>query len=255
VKLPELVTSTIESHPYPLVFATISGAHLYGFASPDSDYDVRGVHILPPREVLGLVRGRETIETMLDGPPEVDLVTHDAEKFFRLLLRRNGYVLEQVLSPLVALTTPAHEKLRDLARRSITRHHAHHYLGFSENQWRLFEKERPRRLKPLLYVFRVLLTGIHLMRAGEVEPNLVHLNDAFRLPYLPELIARKTTGAEQQTIDDADVQFFENEYSRLRELLMLAQADTTLPEAPETGEELHELLLELRGLPPKRRET
>ena len=50
-------------HPYPLVFATISGAHLYGFPSPDSDYDLRGCHVLPVREVVGLDPGRETIET------------------------------------------------------------------------------------------------------------------------------------------------------------------------------------------------
>jgi hypothetical protein len=34
--------------PYPLLFATVSGAHLYGFPSPDSDWDLRGVHVLPP---------------------------------------------------------------------------------------------------------------------------------------------------------------------------------------------------------------
>jgi predicted nucleotidyltransferase len=90
MQLPDLVTRTIASHPHPLLFATISGAHLYGFASPDSDYDIRGVHVLPSREVLGLIRGNDTITTMLDGPPEIDLVTHDVEKFLRLLLRRNG---------------------------------------------------------------------------------------------------------------------------------------------------------------------
>ena len=246
--LPELVTRTAEEHPYPLVFATISGAHLYGFASADSDYDIRGVHVLPPRELLGLVRGKDTIETMLDGPPEVDFVTHDAEKFFRLLLKRNGYVLEQVLSPLVVQTTPEHEELRDLARRSVTRHHAHHYLGFSENQWRLFDKERPRRVKPLLYVFRVLLTGIHLMRTGEVEANLRSLNEVFGLPYLPDFIARKTEGTEQETIEDADVQFFEREYARLRELLTVAQTATSLPEESQTRDALHALLLRLRGM-------
>jgi len=244
--LPALVTQTVATHPYPLLFATISGAHLYGFASPDSDYDIRGVHILPAREVLGLTRGPETIETMLDGPPEVDLVTHDAEKFFRLLLKRNGYVLEQVLSPLVVQSAPEHEELCELARRSVTRHHCHHYLGFSENQWRMFEAEHPRRIKPLLYVFRVLLTGIHLMRSGELLANLPQLNESFRLSYLPELVARKTTGAEQQTLDDGDLQFFESEYQRLRQLLLDAEATTALPEAPATRDGLHSLLLRLR---------
>lgn len=243
---PELVTRTVASHPYPLVFATISGAHLYGFPSPDSDYDIRGVHVLPLRQVVGLEKGEETIERMLDGPPDVDLVTHDAEKFFRLLLKRNGYVLEQVLSPLIVHTTPEHDTLRDLARRCLTRHHAHHYLGFSENQWRLFEKERPRRLKPLLYVFRVLLTGIHLMRSGEVEANLARLNDSFGLAYLGELIERKVTGAEQQTIAESDVTFFESEYGRLRELLTLEAVRTTLPEEADARDALHELLVMLR---------
>lgn len=36
-------------HPYPLVFATVSGAHLSGFPSPDSNFDLRGAHVLPAR--------------------------------------------------------------------------------------------------------------------------------------------------------------------------------------------------------------
>jgi predicted nucleotidyltransferase len=58
---PRLI-SEINAQPYPLVFVTISGAHLYGFASPDSDYDLRGVHLLPAKEVLGLNTTRDTIE-------------------------------------------------------------------------------------------------------------------------------------------------------------------------------------------------
>ena len=42
------------AQPYPLVFATVSGAHLYGFPSPDSDHDRRGAHVLPVAEVVGL---------------------------------------------------------------------------------------------------------------------------------------------------------------------------------------------------------
>src|SRR5206468_2047559 len=102
----------IESQPYPLLFVTISGAHLYGFASPDSDYDLRGVHILPLRDVLGLDISHQTIERsgIHDGL-ELDLVTHDMQKFFQLLLKKNGYVLEQLYSPLIVRTTPEHDEL------------------------------------------------------------------------------------------------------------------------------------------------
>src|SRR5213596_233135 len=187
-----LLKKQVEQHPYPLVFATISGAHLYGFPSPDSDFDLRGVHLLPLQEVVGLRIGPETIEksSIHDGL-EIDLVTHDARKFFGLLLKKNGYVLEQVLSPLVVHTTPEHAELKEMAKNCITRHHAHHYLGFAETQWRLFQKEDPPHVKPLLYVYRVLLTGIHLMRTGEVQGNLRLLNENFKLAYIPELIERK----------------------------------------------------------------
>src|SRR5215831_9998484 len=201
------VTNEIASQAYPLLFATVSGAHLYGFPSPDSDYDLRGVHILPVREVVGLDPGRETIEVsaVRDGL-EVDLVTHDVKKFFALLLKKNGYVLEQLYSPLVLHTTPEHEELKLIARRCLTRHHSHHYFGFAETQWKLFDKERPRRVKPLLYVYRVLLTGIHLMRTGVLNANLLELNEAARLPYIADLVARKQSG-ENTSLEDGDVAF------------------------------------------------
>jgi hypothetical protein len=241
------LTPAVEAHPYPLLFLTVSGAHLYGFPSPDSDYDLRGVHVLPAEQVLGLDTGPDTVErTTLHEGLEVDLVTHDMAKFFGLLLRRNGYVLEQVLSPLVVRTSPEHEELKALALACVTRHHAHHYLGFAVTQWRLFEKERPRRVKPLLYVFRVLLTGLHLMRTGRLEANLVTLNAHFRLPYVPELVQRKLEGAEQGVLPEGDFSLYEREYQRLLAELERAHTESKLPDAPSAREGLHALLVRRR---------
>src|SRR6266511_881062 len=210
----------IGAQPHPLLFATISGAYLYGFPSPDSDYDLRGAHVLPLEKVVGLEVRDETVEDsrIIEGL-EMDIVSHDVRKFFGLLLKKNGYVLEQLYSPLVVHTMPEHAELEMIAKGCITRHHSHHYFGFAETQWKLFDKERPRRVKPLLYVYRVLLTGIHLMRTGEVEANLPRLNEAFRLPQVPDLIARKRAGPEKSKLDDADIAFHEKEYQRLRGVL------------------------------------
>ena len=237
----------VELHPYPLLFATISGAHLYGFPSPDSDYDLRGVHLLPLEDVVGLKTGHETVEKsgVHDGL-EIDLVTHDARKFFGLLLKKNGYVLEQVLSPLVVFTTPEHEELKEITKNCVTRHHAHHYLGFAETQWNLFEKETPPHVKPLLYVYRVLLTGIHLMRTGEVQASLGHLNEGFKLSYIPELIERKIAGTEKGRVEQADLAFHQQEYERLRAELEKAYQESKLPEAPAVAAAIHELLVRVR---------
>lgn len=143
--------------------------------------------------MLGLHPLDDTITSEgIEQGVEIDLVTHDAAKFFRLLLKKNGYVLEQLLSPLVVQTTPEHAELVAIAPKCLTRFHAFHYLGFAETQWKLFSKETPPRVKPLLY--RVLLTGIHLMRAGVVRANLRHLNVEYRLPYIDDLIARRRAG-------------------------------------------------------------
>src|SRR6202451_1284075 len=113
------------------------------------------------------------------------------------------YVLEQVLSPLIVHTMPEHAELKEIARNSITRHHSHHYLGFAETQWRLFQKENPPRVKPLLYVYRVLLTGIHLMRTGVIEANLLRLNETAKLPYIDDLVERKLSGPEKGRLPDS----------------------------------------------------
>lgn len=237
----------VHDHPYPLLFATLSGAHLYGFPSPDSDFDLRGAHILPLRAIVGLDVGDETVERsgVRDGL-EMDLVTHDVRKFFSMMLKKNGYVLEQVLSPIVIHETAEFSELRDIATRCVTRFHAHHYLGFAETQWKLFLKENPRRVKPLLYVYRVLLTGIHLMRSGEVQANLLRLNEEAQLSFLNDLIQQKLTGPEKGTLSEADVAFHEAQVQRLTTQLEEASARSHLPETTSAGPALNDLLVRIR---------
>ncbi len=266
--------------------------------SPDSDFDLRGAHVLPLDAVVGLDVRDETVQDarVIDGL-EMDIVSHDVKKFFGLLLKKNGYVLEQLFSPLIVHTTREHEELLAIcnprqftsprpsphltppplsnAEREksfprldesrlpasstrhgfgegvITKHHSHHYFGFAETQWKLFLKESPRRVKPLLYVYRVLLTGIHLMRTGEIEANLVTLNEEFRLPYIADLVARKLSGPENLEVGqllESEIAFHEAEYQRLRGELQAAHDASTLPELPsdETRVALNDLLVRVR---------
>jgi len=243
----QLLRDEVAQHPYPLLFATISGAHLYGFPSPDSDFDLRGVHLLPVEDAIGLLPKRETVEVSgFRQGVEIDLVTHDAYKFFSLMLKRNGYVLEQLFSPLVVYRRPEFEELRAIGLKCITRHHVHHYRGFAHTQWNLFEKESPPRVKPLLYVYRVLLTGIHLMKTGLVEADLTQLNQEFRLPYVNDLIAIKTGGQEQATLDASAVKRHAGEFQRLVAELENAGKESKLPDEPSAQGDLNRLLIRLR---------
>ena len=240
----------VAAHPFPLLFATVSGAHLYGFPSPDSDFDLRGAHVTPAALLTGLDRVTETVKSshVREGI-EVDLVTHEVRKFFMLLLRNNGYVLEQLYSPLVVHGTTEHEELKTIARGCITRSCVRHYLGFAANQWMLFESESPRRVKPLLYVFRVLLSGIYMMRIGEVNASLPECNTALgdgRLQWLDELIAQKREGGEQGTLSGEDFSTYEREYARLRACLTTEAERSTLPDAATSESALKDLLRRIR---------
>lgn len=252
----------VDAQPHPLLFATISGAHLYGFPSPDSDVDLRGVHVLPLSIITGLEVRDETVsdERVAEGL-EMDIVSHDVRKFMRLMLKKNGYVLEQLFSPLVVRTTSEHAELMEIAPGVVTRHHAHHYFGFADNQWRMFDRERPRRVKPLLYTYRVLLTGIHLMRTGRVEANLAVLNEDFRIPLVAGLIQQKLTGPEQGEVADTGVREHLQEMERLKSMLQAAMESSRLPDVPgdETRAALNDLLVRIRtrgltGRDPRARE-
>jgi predicted nucleotidyltransferase len=245
-KLPELTEQVIE-HPYPLLFATISGAHIYGFPSRNSDFDLRGAHCLPLDEILGLRVRHETVEKdSVRNGLEIDLVTHDIGKFFGMMLKRNGYVLEQLMSPLVVFSTPEFQELRELGPECLTRYHAYHYLGFADTQWKLYANETPPRVKPLLYVYRVLWTGIHLMRTGELNTNLDELNEIYPHSYISELIDRKCHGQEKETISDDSVPFHAAEYARLVQRLREEFQATRLPEMPACEARLNDLLIRIR---------
>ncbi|HYE08203.1 MAG TPA: nucleotidyltransferase domain-containing protein [Planctomycetota bacterium] len=241
------VLAAVAAHPYPLPFVTISGSHLYGFSSPDSDVDLRGVHLLRAEALLGLDLHDETVESSeVRAGLEVDYVTHDLRKFVAMMLKRNGYVLEQLYSPLVVRTSAVHAELKALGAGCITRHHAHHYRGFAHTQWELFLKEQPRRVKPLLYVYRVLLTGIHLMRSGRIECDLNTLNADAGLDWLPELIARKTGTREQATLDDGDIERHRATFAQLMQRLDDAAAASSLPDSASSREALDELIVRVR---------
>ena len=244
LEVPSWAGEAARELPRPLLFATVSGAHLYGFASVDSDLDLRAAHLLPVAEVVGLRTGPATLQhTGVRDGVELDVVSHDLLKFARLLTGRNGYVLEQLLSPLVVATTAVHAELIALAPGLITRNHAHHYLGFAAGQEKLYG--RTGQLKPALYALRVLLTGIHLMRTGRLEADLRVLGA--RLAYVPDLIAAKRE-AEHGPLPAAAAGHLAADIPRLRAELEAARDASPLPGQadPAALNALHDLVVRTR---------
>lgn len=241
-----------ERIPYPRIFATLSGADLYGFPSDDGDFDLRACHVLPVRHVLVAMLNEGGFDRMkgatIEGKaasPHIDLVSHDIAKFLRLALKGNGYVLEQLSSPLVVETSEWHAELKALAKRIICRRLYFHYRGFFTNEEKLYGRSADKPVKGLLYQYRVAMTGIVALETGEIEANLPRLNQRFGLAGVDELIARKVAGEFAGLEDDAP---YLAEIGSLSPRLDAAHERSRLPEIPalETRLAVEDFLIRCR---------
>lgn len=241
--LPAFQTA-LAALPCETVFVTVSGSHLYGFPSQDSDYDLRGSHLLPGTAFWGLDDPRETEEPKAETESGlIEIVSHDLRKHARLLLKRNGYVLEQLTSPLVVRTTPVHRRLLELVPGVLTRPHYHHYLGFYHNERKAYDRSEPRSIKKLLYCYRTLMTGCVLLREGVIEANLQKLNARFDYRFLDELVELKRAGERAGLENDAP---YIGELASLEAELERAYNESTLPETPAVRPELERLVIDAR---------
>lgn len=101
-----------------------------------------------------------------------------------------------------------------------------------------------KKAKSLLYAYRVVLTGIHLLRTGEVQANLVDLNRMFKLPFIGELIERKRD-QERGELSGLDWEFHQAELAKWEQELDRSYDRCSLPEAAPR-DELHRFLVDLR---------
>lgn len=230
-----------------VIVCAVTGSHYYGFPSPDSDLDLKGIHLAPAESFLGLSQPAETHDRLevFEGT-ECDLTTHEAQKALLLLLRGNGNMLERIYSPLQLLETRELADLRELARGTLSRRFFWHYRGFFKGICREHETKGERRGKTLLYAYRVALTGAHLLKTGEVVGNLTEIAAAYGFPEAVGLAEAKRAGQEKGSLSEADDELHRAAWPRLEALLEEARAGSPLPEEPANAEELSAWLAETR---------
>ena len=168
----------------------LSGAHAYGFPSPDSDLDLKCVHVAGTGELVGLapyVEPPDAIE-IVEGV-ELDYGSNELGGVLRGCIKGNGNYLERILGELAlggdaALLAEARAVVTPLLSRRVARH----YGGFATSQLRLFD-EKPTA-KRALYVLRTAATGRRLMATGELVTD-VNAMRAYVPPEIDELLAIK----------------------------------------------------------------
>ena len=222
----------------------LSGAHAYGFPSPDSDLDLKAIHIERTQHLVGLSSPRVTFDRAeVIEDVEIDYTSNELSLLLGGLIAGNGNYLERVLGTTALVEHERLASLRSLVRRSLSKRYHHHYRGFAHSQ-RLALAAKPTA-KKALYVLRTTLTGTHLLTTGELISDVRELLDVYGFDEARSLIAIKQR-AERSELDEREAAHWTSEIERAFATLERAESESRLPAETPNVEELEAWLLELR---------
>jgi predicted nucleotidyltransferase len=226
------------------VVVYLSGAHAYGFPSPDSDLDLKAIHVARTQDLVGFEVPSPTVDRaeILDGV-EIDYTSNELAHALSGILAGNGNFIERVLGRMVPQGSALLDELRPIVRRALSRRVHRHYRGFAQNQLRFLEREPTA--KKLLYVLRTSLTGIHLMKTGELEADLTRIMDAYGLADAVALVERKRAG-ERVALEPAQLDAWRPRMESLFAALDTARDASVLPEEPANEDEVRAWLMTVR---------
>lgn len=192
-------------HNVKVLFACESGSRGWGFASPDSDYDVRFIYVNQPAWYLSVDSRRDVIELPISG--DLDINGWDLRKALQLLKRSNPTLLEWLRSPIVYMEDVATmARFRHLAETGFSSLRGyHHYVSMAKKNFREHLKGEVVRYKKYLYVLRPLLAARWIREGKGVPPmrfaELAHatLQDDTLLEELNRLLEVKMRAGEAAT--------------------------------------------------------
>lgn len=148
-----------------------SGSRAWGFASPDSDYDVRFIYVRPEEFYLRLDKTRDVIEWQLDET--LDINGWDIKKALTLLHSSNPTLFEWAGSPIVYKTTEKWQELCNvISDYFVAKSGLYHYLNTAKRNYHEFLTGETVKYKKYFYVLRPILACKWIISEGTPPPML-----------------------------------------------------------------------------------
>lgn len=227
-----------EKENVKIIMAIESGSRAWGFASPDSDYDVRFIYVRKKEDYLKLEGIRDVIEWRLDDT--LDINGWDIKKALQLLYKSNPTVFEWCASPIVYMERAEFAWLKELLPQYFSvKRSLFHYWHMANTNYREYLKGDEVRVKKYFYILRPLLAAKWILDKKIAPPMLfddlveAELEDEIR-PELNRLLEMKKTLPEMGMAPKIQVM---NDY-----------IDRMMPEIKATAEKLGESATEWEGL-------
>lgn len=236
-----------DQHTATLLNLTISGSHLYGWSSIDSDVDIRGIYIVNSNKFLGLNRPADEVHMSYGN---IEIVLQEIGKMTDYALKSNCTMLEQIVAPSI-YTTQEYLEWKPLALGKINKTGLYKsYKGMAMFNYSKFIKTgRKKTVKKYLYVYRALLSGVHALEAQVIQPNAVDLAKYYHVTSLKNLIKAKVNGIEEGELSkEFKEPDLDAEIVKWLGRIDLAYQKSTLPEKMSYADwkEMNEWIIKLR---------
>lgn len=236
-----------EAEDVKIIMAIESGSRAWGFASPDSDYDVRFIYVRNTADYLRLDSIRDVIEWRLDDV--LDISGWDIRKALQLLYKSNPVLFEWCASPIVYKETEEARWLKKILPHYFSRKKSlYHYLHMARTNYRTYLKDEEVRLKKYFYVLRPILAAQWILGKKCAPPMLfdtlveVELEESMK-PVVSRLLAiKKNTPEMEYGVRLTEV----NEYID-RKLEEIQTAAKTVEDSRREWDEINQLFLKILG--------
>lgn len=196
-------------HGVRIVYACESGSRAWGFASPDSDYDIRFLFVRPEKDYISVWEQADTIELPLEN--ELDAGGWDLRKAARLLGKSNGALVEWLHSPVVYRCDPGFRDRWQSTANAVFSPKAsrEHYMGLARQMVLGKLQAEKVRAKDYLYALRAVLCARWVADGNGIPPvpfdELVPTAPGAVQALVPDLLAHKARTAESERMDRVKV--------------------------------------------------
>ena len=209
VLVPEKLREIEKEYNIKVLLAIESGSRAWGFASPDSDFDVRFIYKRPRNEYLKLNQSRDVIELPIDDTWDIN--GWDLDKTLRLLYKSNPTLYEWLNSPICYCRTDFSDKVVPLMNEYFSvKNTMYHYLNAAKNNMKNYLLGETVKPKKYFYALRPILACNWVMENKTPPPVLFDtlskamLPDSLRSPvdYLLDIKVNTPEKAEIKPIKD-----------------------------------------------------
>lgn len=168
-EIQEKLLEIEEREKISILLAVESGSRAWGFASPDSDYDVRFIYMRPKEDYLRLDEIKDVIEWQLDDV--MDINGWDIKKTLIQFHKGNATLFEWAGSPVVYKTTGIWKRIYEDCRQYFSGKVALcHYYGTAKSTYAQYLTQEQVRYKKYIYALRPLLACKYIEENGSIPP-------------------------------------------------------------------------------------